>query len=168
MPDYQPTIGLEVHAELKTRTKMFCDSLNDPDEKHANVNVCPVCLGHPGPGAGPARPGAEPQEGEGRGSAGGPRWRGRMTVMANPPANEIDENTKVDSSDFRTTIPRFSPRRAGRTKLWLTCSKKLGDGKALRRRRSRLLGSLPGAPESCRSQHDQTAPARGEQRHGIR
>ena len=48
MSDYKPTIGLEVHAELKTRTKMFCDSLNDPDEKHPNVNVCPVCLGHPG------------------------------------------------------------------------------------------------------------------------
>jgi len=45
---YEPTIGLEIHAELKTRTKMFCDSLNDPDEKHPNVNVCPVCLGHPG------------------------------------------------------------------------------------------------------------------------
>ena len=48
MPEYKPTIGLEVHAELKTRTKMFCDSLNDPDEEHPNVNVCPVCLGHPG------------------------------------------------------------------------------------------------------------------------
>jgi aspartyl-tRNA(Asn)/glutamyl-tRNA(Gln) amidotransferase subunit B len=46
--EYKPTIGLEVHAELKTRTKMFCDSLNAPDEKHPNVNVCPVCLGHPG------------------------------------------------------------------------------------------------------------------------
>jgi aspartyl-tRNA(Asn)/glutamyl-tRNA(Gln) amidotransferase subunit B len=46
--EYKPTIGLEVHAELKTRTKMFCDSLNDPDEKHPNVNVCPVCMGHPG------------------------------------------------------------------------------------------------------------------------
>lgn len=46
--EYTPTIGLEVHAELATRTKMFCDSLNDPDEKHPNVNVCPVCLGHPG------------------------------------------------------------------------------------------------------------------------
>src|SRR3989338_11244973 len=45
---YQPTIGLEIHAELKTQTKMFCDSLNDPDEKHPNVNVCPVCMGHPG------------------------------------------------------------------------------------------------------------------------
>ena len=46
--EYKPTIGLEVHAELKTRTKMFCDSLNDPDETRPNVNVCPVCLGHPG------------------------------------------------------------------------------------------------------------------------
>ncbi len=48
MSEYRPTIGLEVHAELKTRTKMFCDSLNDPDETRPNVNVCPVCLGHPG------------------------------------------------------------------------------------------------------------------------
>jgi aspartyl-tRNA(Asn)/glutamyl-tRNA(Gln) amidotransferase subunit B len=48
MSDYKPTIGLEVHAELKTRTKMFCDSLNDPSELHPNVNVCPVCMGHPG------------------------------------------------------------------------------------------------------------------------
>src|SRR3989344_1363181 len=54
--EYKPTIGLEIHAELKTRTKMFCDSPNDPDpstslgagEKNPNTNVCPVCLGHPG------------------------------------------------------------------------------------------------------------------------
>ena len=45
---YKPVIGLEIHAELKTRTKMFCDSLNDPNEKHPNVNICPVCMGHPG------------------------------------------------------------------------------------------------------------------------
>jgi len=45
---YIPTIGLEIHAELKTKTKMFCDSLNDPDEKHPNTNVCPICMGHPG------------------------------------------------------------------------------------------------------------------------
>lgn len=43
-----PTIGLEIHAELKTRTKMFCSSRNDPDENQPNVNVCPVCLAHPG------------------------------------------------------------------------------------------------------------------------
>ncbi len=48
MSKYIPTIGLEVHAELKTATKMFCDCPNDPEEKHPNVNVCPICLGHPG------------------------------------------------------------------------------------------------------------------------
>lgn len=45
---YRPTIGLEIHAELSTRTKMFCDSANDPSEKDPNTNVCPVCLAHPG------------------------------------------------------------------------------------------------------------------------
>src|SRR3989338_1196346 len=55
---YTPTIGLEIHAEMKTRTKMFCDSLsagggpafggNDSLEKQPNKNVCPICLGHPG------------------------------------------------------------------------------------------------------------------------
>jgi len=45
---YRPTIGLEIHAELKTRTKMFCDCRNDPDETRPNVNVCPICLAHPG------------------------------------------------------------------------------------------------------------------------
>ena len=46
--EYVPTIGLEIHAELKTQTKMFCRSKNDPDETKPNVNVCPVCLAHPG------------------------------------------------------------------------------------------------------------------------
>src|SRR3989344_3478348 len=46
--EYKPTIGLEIHAELKTRTKMFCSCKNDMDEKRPNVNICPICLGHPG------------------------------------------------------------------------------------------------------------------------
>jgi aspartyl-tRNA(Asn)/glutamyl-tRNA(Gln) amidotransferase subunit B len=45
---YRPTIGLEVHAELHTRTKMFCESKNDPDETRPNVNICAICLAHPG------------------------------------------------------------------------------------------------------------------------
>ena len=48
MAVYRPTIGLEIHAELKTRTKMFCSSANDSDEMRPNINVCPVCMAHPG------------------------------------------------------------------------------------------------------------------------
>jgi aspartyl-tRNA(Asn)/glutamyl-tRNA(Gln) amidotransferase subunit B len=45
---YQPTIGLEIHAELKTNSKMFCACKNDPDEKRPNYNICPVCSAQPG------------------------------------------------------------------------------------------------------------------------
>jgi Asp-tRNA(Asn)/Glu-tRNA(Gln) amidotransferase B subunit len=45
---YVPTIGLEIHAELRTATKMFCNSKNDTDETRPNVNICPVCMGYPG------------------------------------------------------------------------------------------------------------------------
>ena len=46
-PTYRPTIGLEIHVELATASKMFCACRNrfgDPP----NTNVCPVCLGMPG------------------------------------------------------------------------------------------------------------------------
>src|ERR1700683_1749538 len=45
--DYEPVIGLEVHAQLLTRTKAFCacaTSFGDPP----NTHTCPVCLGLPG------------------------------------------------------------------------------------------------------------------------
>jgi len=48
MSKYKTTIGLEIHAELKTNTKMFCNSRNDPEETKPNINVCPVCMAHPG------------------------------------------------------------------------------------------------------------------------
>ncbi len=48
MSEYKTTVGLEIHAELNTKTKMFCACLNNPDEKEPNVNICPICLGHPG------------------------------------------------------------------------------------------------------------------------
>jgi len=46
--NYIPTIGLEIHAELNTKSKMFCACKNDPLEKQPNVNICPICMGHPG------------------------------------------------------------------------------------------------------------------------
>jgi aspartyl-tRNA(Asn)/glutamyl-tRNA(Gln) amidotransferase subunit B len=48
MKTYKATIGLEIHAELKTQTKMFCDSRNDPFAASPNEHVCPICMGHPG------------------------------------------------------------------------------------------------------------------------
>jgi len=46
--EYTPTIGLEIHAELSTKTKMFCNSKNDTEETKPNTNICPVCMGYPG------------------------------------------------------------------------------------------------------------------------
>jgi aspartyl-tRNA(Asn)/glutamyl-tRNA(Gln) amidotransferase subunit B len=49
MTTYQPVIGLEVHAELATESKMFCScAVVDPTQSEANTAVCPVCLGMPG------------------------------------------------------------------------------------------------------------------------
>jgi aspartyl-tRNA(Asn)/glutamyl-tRNA(Gln) amidotransferase subunit B len=44
---YEPVIGLEVHVQLNTRTKIFCGCLNEFGAA-PNTNVCPVCLGMPG------------------------------------------------------------------------------------------------------------------------
>ena len=45
--DYEIVIGLEVHVQLQTKSKLFCSCKNeftlDP-----NRNICPVCLGQPG------------------------------------------------------------------------------------------------------------------------
>lgn len=45
--DYNITIGLEVHAQLKTESKLFC-SCSTEFGKEPNANTCPVCMGYPG------------------------------------------------------------------------------------------------------------------------
>ncbi len=41
-------IGLEIHVQLKTKSKMFCACDNTGEIKPSNTTVCPICLGHPG------------------------------------------------------------------------------------------------------------------------
>ncbi|MDR1745132.1 MAG: Asp-tRNA(Asn)/Glu-tRNA(Gln) amidotransferase subunit GatB [Planctomycetota bacterium] len=45
---YETTVGVEVHVELGTKTKMFCSCPNAPQEHQPNHACCPVCLGLPG------------------------------------------------------------------------------------------------------------------------
>ena len=48
MPELEVIIGLEVHAQMSTKTKMFCGCDNDAFGKAPNTTVCPICMGHPG------------------------------------------------------------------------------------------------------------------------
>ena len=48
---YKATIGLEIHFESKTRSKMFCSCVNEANnslEEKPNTNICPICTGQPG------------------------------------------------------------------------------------------------------------------------
>ena len=48
MVNFETVIGLEIHAQLSTATKLFCACDNDSFGKEANTNVCPICMGFPG------------------------------------------------------------------------------------------------------------------------
>lgn len=45
---FETVIGLEIHVQLKTATKMFCGCSNVTDDYEPNSSICPVCMGHPG------------------------------------------------------------------------------------------------------------------------
>ena len=46
--EWESVIGLEVHLQLKTGTKVWCGCKSDYDESGINTHTCPICLGHPG------------------------------------------------------------------------------------------------------------------------
>jgi aspartyl-tRNA(Asn)/glutamyl-tRNA(Gln) amidotransferase subunit B len=46
--NFEPVIGLEIHIQLKTKTKMFCSCPTHYSAISPNSHVCPICLGHPG------------------------------------------------------------------------------------------------------------------------
>lgn len=48
MSDFEAVIGLEIHAQIASKTKMFCRCSNDSFGKEPNCNICPICMGHPG------------------------------------------------------------------------------------------------------------------------
>ena len=41
-PDYEATIGIEVHVQLNTKSKIFCSCANEIT-KRPNTNICPIC-----------------------------------------------------------------------------------------------------------------------------
>ena len=73
MAELEAVIGLEIHVQLSTRTKMFCGcELSFGDEP--NIHTCPVCLAHPGRAAGAQRAG-DPLRAADRRGARAARWR---------------------------------------------------------------------------------------------
>lgn len=46
--ELEAVIGLEIHVQLKTKSKMFCSCNNKGETMPPNTTVCPVCMGHPG------------------------------------------------------------------------------------------------------------------------
>ncbi|NTU47058.1 Asp-tRNA(Asn)/Glu-tRNA(Gln) amidotransferase subunit GatB [Candidatus Roizmanbacteria bacterium] len=74
---YTPVIGLEIHVELKTKSKMFCQCSADYFGTEPNSHVCPVCLGMPGALPVPNRLAIE--------------WAQRIGVALNCKLNEISK-----------------------------------------------------------------------------
>lgn len=48
MADFKTVIGLEIHVQLNTKSKMFCGCDNNAEGKEPNTVVCPICMGMPG------------------------------------------------------------------------------------------------------------------------
>jgi len=48
MSEFKTTIGLEIHCQLSTKSKMFCGCDNNAENAEPNTLVCPICLAMPG------------------------------------------------------------------------------------------------------------------------
>jgi aryl-alcohol dehydrogenase-like predicted oxidoreductase len=74
---------------------------------------------------------------------------------------KINENTTFDSSDFRNTLPRFTPELGRRIRHWSICLARSHNGRRRLRLRSRSPGCLPKNQGSFQSRHNQaTSPGR--------
>lgn len=45
---FEAVIGIEIHAQIATQTKMFCKCSTNSYETEPNINICPICMGYPG------------------------------------------------------------------------------------------------------------------------
>ncbi len=45
---FETIIGLEIHVQLKTKSKMYCRCSNDGENQAPNTTICPICMAHPG------------------------------------------------------------------------------------------------------------------------
>ena len=48
MDKYDIVVGLEIHCQMNTKTKLFCGCSNDSENAQPNTNTCPICMGFPG------------------------------------------------------------------------------------------------------------------------
>ena len=48
MDKYDIVVGLEIHCQMNTKTKLFCGCSNDSENAEPNTNTCPICMGFPG------------------------------------------------------------------------------------------------------------------------